>query len=97
MMTPEERRWDGSRDGTVLQGLLHTERWKPAPNLSVTKRAEPLPEPQLKHSWNNKACTHNDTVHKKNAGEAQQSERARGVCSWAFTVQKAALGNLYLS
>lgn len=60
--------------GTVLQGLLLTQRWRPAPNLSVTKRAEPPPEPQLKHSWNNKACTHNDTGHKKNAGKRSKAK-----------------------
>lgn len=60
--------------GTVFQGFLHTERWRPAPNLSVTKRAEQPPELPLKHSWNNKACTHNDTVHKRNAGKRSKAK-----------------------
>lgn len=73
-MLPEENRWDGSRDCIVLQTFLHSKRWKPTPDLSMTKRAEPLPALQQERSWNNKACARSDTIHKENAGKHSQAK-----------------------
>lgn len=42
----------------------------------MTKCSELLPTLQLKHSWNNKACSSNDTVVKKNAWKHSKVKRS---------------------
>lgn len=55
---------------------LHTHWWKLTPDLSMTQGPKLLPALKPEHSWNNKPCTANDTLVKKNAWSSAED---RGV------------------